>query len=146
ELDGAWQPLLKVSESPSKTVNPGAKKAWRVYDNRDTATVDVLTAGSEDIRGGARLELHHPVRKDLRRTIEGQEISRVEPLLVETLIDGIRAGEQPTIGEMREHRRRDLSHLDPGVKRLVNPHVYHVSLSRSLWNLKERLVEEAKAG
>jgi len=33
--------------------------------------------------------------------------------------------------------------LDPGIRRLVNPHVYHVSLSQKLWNLKQQLIEEA---
>ncbi|MFQ5527673.1 MAG: nicotinate phosphoribosyltransferase [Thermoanaerobaculia bacterium] len=145
EMGGAWQPLLKVSESPSKTVNPGAKQVWRVYDKRETATVDVLTPRSEDVLGASQLVLHHPVRKDLRRTLERHQISRVERLLVETVLDGVRVLDPPTMEEMRERRRRDLNHLDPGVKRLVNPHVYHVSLSRALWELKEQLVGEAKA-
>ena len=45
---------------------------------------------------------------------------------------------------MRERCRRDLDRLDPGVKRLVNPHVYHVSLTRELWELKQQLVREMK--
>ncbi len=145
ELEGGWQPLLKVSESPAKTVNPGAKRVWRVYDRRETATVDVLTRGSEDISASGQLELHHPVRKDLRRTLAREDISRVEPLLDEAVRDGARAFEPPSIEDMRERRRRDLEHLDPGVKRLVNPHVYHVSLSRHLWELKEEMVGKAKA-
>jgi nicotinate phosphoribosyltransferase len=144
ELDGEWQPLLKVSESPAKTVNPGDKRVWRVYDKRQTATVDVLTRGSEDISRSSRLELHHPVREDLRRILKGEDISRVEPLLVETIRDGECLFDPPTIEEMRDLLRRDLSYLDPGVKRLVNPHVYHVSLSRDLWELKERLLRDAK--
>ncbi len=146
EVDRDWRPLLKVSESPSKTVNPGAKTMWRLYDKRDTATVDVLTPSSEDISTGQGLELHHPVREDLRRTLGPGEISRVEPLLVETVKNGKRLSESPTVVEMRDRCRRDLSHLDPGVKRLVNPHIYHVSLSRGLWDLKRQLVEEIKAG
>jgi nicotinate phosphoribosyltransferase len=33
-----------------------------------------------------------------------------------------------------------MERLDAGVKRLVNPHVYHVSLSEQLWDLKQRLI------
>jgi nicotinate phosphoribosyltransferase len=36
-----------------------------------------------------------------------------------------------------------LERLDPGVKRLVNPHVYHVSVTRRLADLKARLIAEA---
>jgi nicotinate phosphoribosyltransferase len=31
--------------------------------------------------------------------------------------------------------------LDPGVKRLINPHIYHVSLTRRLWDLKQELIK-----
>lgn len=146
ELDGVWQPLLKVSESPAKTVNPGDKRLWRVYDRRDTATVDVLALASEDIVKAEKLELHHPIREDLTRTLMADEVSSVEPLLVEVVRDGKRLDRSPSIEEMRALRQRDLLRLDPGVRRLVNPHVYHVSLTRELWNLKQDLVSEATRG
>lgn len=142
ELDGVWKPLLKVSESPAKTVNPGDKKLWRVYDRRETATVDVLALAREDIESADRLELHHPIREDLTRTLRRDEISAVEPLLAEVFRDGTRLQRNDSIEEMRARRQADLARLDPGVRRLVNPHVYHVSLTRQLWNLKQSLVEK----
>mgnify|MGYP000889423972 CR=1 FL=1 len=33
-----------------------------------------------------------------------------------------------------------LARLDPGVKRLINPHIYHVSLSDALWRVKQDLI------
>ena len=33
-----------------------------------------------------------------------------------------------------------MDRLDPGVKRFVNPHVYHVSLSERLWATKRDLI------
>ena len=144
EGDDGWQPLLKVSESPAKTLNPGAKRIWRVYDRRETATVDVLAAASEDVPNAEELELHHPVRDDASRILTRDQISSVEPLLVPTLRDGERLIEPVPIEEMRERCRNDLARLDPGVRRLVNPHVYHVSLTRELWELKQKLVREVK--
>jgi hypothetical protein len=29
---------------------------------------------------------------------------------------------------------------------MVNPHVYHVSLSQRLWDLKQELIRQARAG
>lgn len=145
DLGEGWQPLVKVSESPAKTVNPGHKSVWRVYDSRDTASVDVLALASESVDGEEPLVLHHPVRKDLRRRLEPSQISRVEPLLEAGVRGGERVAEAPSIEEMRERRRRDLEHLDPGVKRLVNPHIYHVSLSHELWRLKEGMVGKARS-
>jgi nicotinate phosphoribosyltransferase len=41
---------------------------------------------------------------------------------------------------MRTRRRADVERLDSGVRRLVNPHIYHVSLSESLWSMKQELL------
>ncbi|MEZ4674529.1 MAG: hypothetical protein R2932_09815 [Caldilineaceae bacterium] len=46
---------------------------------------------------------------------------------------------------MRQSRAVDVERLDPGIRRLVNPHIYHVSLTPALWNLKQRLITEAIA-
>jgi nicotinate phosphoribosyltransferase len=45
---------------------------------------------------------------------------------------------------MRRRRVADLERLDPGVKRLMNPHVYHVSLSQRLWEYKRELVAQLR--
>jgi nicotinate phosphoribosyltransferase len=52
--------------------------------------------------------------------------------------------EQPSIDEMRKIRSDDIARLDAGVKRLVNPHIYHVSLSERLWELKQRLISSVR--
>jgi len=38
----------------------------------------------------------------------------------------------------------DMDCLDLGIKRIVNPHIYHVSLSEELWNLKQGLIDSAE--
>jgi nicotinate phosphoribosyltransferase len=48
-----------------------------------------------------------------------------------------------TIADMRARRQADVERLDAGVKRLVNPHIYHVSLTDKLWNLKQELIQSA---
>jgi nicotinate phosphoribosyltransferase len=51
-----------------------------------------------------------------------------------------------SLAEMRTRRVEDLERLDPGVRRLVNPHVYHVSVTEGMKTLQQRLIAEAKAG
>ena len=46
-------------------------------------------------------------------------------------MEGDLVEELPPIDVLQERRLRDLERLDPGVRRLVNPHIYHVSLHRS---------------
>jgi nicotinate phosphoribosyltransferase len=43
---------------------------------------------------------------------------------------------------MRKLRDEDIGCLDSGVKRLINPHVYHVSLTEQLWELKNELIRK----
>ena len=96
------------------------------------------------MKTAARLDLFHPVRKGSSRTLERDEIASVERLLSEIVREGRRVAEPSSLEVMRERCRRDLERLDPGVRRLVNPHVYHVSLTRELWELKQQMVGEVK--
>jgi nicotinate phosphoribosyltransferase len=138
---GQWLPAIKISETPGKTINPGAKQTWRLYDQRDRAVCDVLAMEDEELDKMAELQLHHPVDSHVQRTLRREELSRVERLRV-ALPHGPDAPPEETIAEMRLRRDQDLEHLDDGVKRMVNPHLYHVSLTRRLWELKQRLVRE----
>ncbi|HTZ18178.1 MAG TPA: nicotinate phosphoribosyltransferase [Dissulfurispiraceae bacterium] len=141
---GDWIPAIKISETVKKVLNPGHKHLWRIYDKRNMAVADLLTTGAEDPRTGDRLSLHHPTDETKFRTLNKEEISGIEPLLVDILKDGKLVYGLPSIEEMRKARMRDLERLDVGVKRLVNPHTYHVSLSDGLWELKQEMIRKAK--
>ena len=47
EEGGEWIPAMKVSKTPSKTLNPGDKHLWRVYDQRGYATADLIAQQGE---------------------------------------------------------------------------------------------------
>lgn len=147
EEDGRWVPALKISETPEKTLNPGNKNVWRIYDGRGKAIADLLGVHDEDPMTTQKMTLHHPFEKGKQRTIDTTEI-KTEPLLKEVLRENRQAGGLPTIEEMRAIRKADVERLDEGVKRLVNPHIYHVSLTDRLLDLKQELVKQAqgKAG
>ena len=140
---GAWVPAIKVSETPEKTLNPGHKRVWRLYDQRGRATTDLLGLSEETPEAMDPLVLHHPVNHTRYRNLRRAELSAVEPLLIDILAEGKLVYDLPDIEGMRAARIADLDRLDPGVKRLVNPHIYHVSLSERLWTLKQRLTQSA---
>ena len=144
EDQGTWRPAIKVSESAEKTPNPGRKRAWRLYDQRGKATADLVSLLEEDPRRAARLTLHHPHDPARKRTLELDQLQRLEPLLIPVMEAGRRLADPPSLEEMRGNRQADIDRLDPGVQRLVNPHLYHVSLSDDLWALKSRLVVAAR--
>jgi len=140
---GEWLPAIKVSESPDKVLNPGQKSVWRLYDRRGKATADVVGLEDENLREKVRITLRHPVLESKYRTVERAELSETEPLLEDVLRAGRRVWEPESIETIRARRVADVDRLDPGVKRLVSPHIYHVSLTQKLWNLKQTLIRSA---
>jgi nicotinate phosphoribosyltransferase len=138
---GRWIPAIKISEAAAKTPNPGHKHVWRVYDARGKATADLLSLDDEDPREMEEVVLHHPTEHNVQRILSRQDIDEIVPLLVDVLDEGSLVYDLPSIEEMRARREADIDRLDPGVKRLINPHVYHVSLTRRLWDLKQGLIQ-----
>lgn len=143
---GAWQPAIKLSESPAKTPNPGYKRLWRLYDERGKATADLVTLDAEDPRQMAQIVLRHPGDHTKYRTLAQGQLSEIEPLHQVILDQGRRVGEMPPFEVMRASRAADVERLDPGVRRLINPHIYHVSLSQGLWDQKQALIESLRGG
>jgi nicotinate phosphoribosyltransferase len=139
-----WEPALKLSETKAKTPNPGNKKLWRIYDNEEKATADILTVDDENPNEMGEIILRHPAEQSKRRKLKREGISKIEPLLVDIMKEGKLVYEFPSIEELKKQRHSDIEKLDSGVRRIINPHVYHVSLSQKLWDLKEGLVSSFK--
>lgn len=141
--NGSWDSAIKISDTPAKVPNPGVKQAWRIYDRRGKATADLLCGIDEDPRQMETLVLRHPSDHAKFRTIASRDVSEVELLHTEVMAEGKVIIEMPPLDELRQRRNQDVSRLDPGIRRMVNPHIYHVSLTQSLWDLKQRLIAEA---
>jgi nicotinate phosphoribosyltransferase len=142
---GRWVPTIKISETPAKTLNPGHKYVWRLYDVRGKATADLLGLDDEDPQEMRRIRLHHPTLHTKYRTLRRSQVSEVEPLLVDVLQGGKLVYDLPSVEAIRERREGDIERLDPGVKRLMNPHEYHVSLTQRLWDLKQELIQSTRS-
>ncbi|RMF76860.1 MAG: nicotinate phosphoribosyltransferase [Chloroflexi bacterium] len=138
--DGKWQPAIKLSESTEKMTNPGHKRVWRLCDQRGRATADVLALYHEDLEAMDAIHLHHPSEKSIRRTLLRDDISHIETLHVDIYRDGQCVYDFPPLEAIRAQRIADLERLDIGVRRIVNPHVYHVSLTEALWEMKQELI------
>lgn len=86
------------------------------------------------------MKMHHPSDHTKFRVMKRDEMSRTEPLLVKVLDNGKQVYDFPSIEEIRKIRVADIESLDTGVRRIMNPHIYHVSLSERLWTLKQALI------
>lgn len=141
--EGEWLPALKISESHNKTPNPGHKLVWRIYDQRGKATADLLSLEDERPGDQDQIILHHPSSASKYRELKRDSVAEVESLLVEIINQGKLVADVPPIEGLRARRDADVERLDPGVRRLMNPHIYHVSLTKRLWEKKQELIASA---
>ena len=137
EDEGEWKPAIKVSDTPAKVMTPGAKRAWRVYDQRGIATADLLALDGETPE--PPLELHHVSQIGVVRHMARERVSSIEELAKPVSVSDL-SSPHDEIVMARERRLSDLQRLDTGVRRLVNPHVYHVSLTPRLAHLKQEMI------
>ncbi|MEN4098283.1 MAG: nicotinate phosphoribosyltransferase, partial [Anaerolineaceae bacterium] len=136
-----WLPAIKISETPDKTLNPGKKRGWRLYDCRGKATADLIALEHENPRLMDCITCQHPDDPHKNRRLCRDEIPEIEPLHVTIMSEGKLVYDLPGIEDMRKQRQMDIDRLDVGVKRLVNPHKYHVSVTQELWDLKQEAIK-----
>ena len=140
--DGQLAPVMKFSDNPEKTTNPGVKQVWRIKDGMGNAVADVMgLCGpvTDVLEKGGRYAFWHP-QADYRHffhTIEGS----VQPLLKKRMENGEPCAPSPALPEIRAYSQADLDSFDSSYKRLLNPHVYKVSITENLRGLKLELLK-----
>lgn len=137
------KPTMKFSDNPFKMTNPGVKNAYRLYDENDMAIADILTLDSEIIETNIQYRFYHPMM-DYRQF--SCKPAKVEPLLKQCFSNGKRVtprlSDKCVLIQSRTTMQTGLASLDESYKRLLNPHIYKVSLSQNLRNLKAKFIEE----
>jgi nicotinate phosphoribosyltransferase len=134
---------MKFSDNPEKTTNPGIKQVWRIKDKDGMCVADVLTLeehGDPDfIEKGKTYSFWHPSAdyRRFRHHLEGD----AERLLVKRLENGKALAREKSLKEIQEYVRLGLDSLDQSYKRILNPHVYKVSVSSRLRALKLKIIK-----
>ncbi|WP_040492772.1 nicotinate phosphoribosyltransferase [Ilumatobacter nonamiensis] len=141
DADGKWAPAIKLSEDPGKVPLPGRKTVWRLYDRRGSAVVDLIGLADEEPFPTESIVVHDPSRTDVSQTLRRSDIAEIEELLD---VVGPSAA-SATIGELAGRCSADIVRLDVGVRRLVNPHRYHVSITDRLHRLRADVIAEARS-
>lgn len=144
EVDGAFRPAIKVTNNPEKVSNPGIKQVYRFYGEGQAPIADLLALEEERLEPGQVYHFYHPRYSYRSMRVEGYR--GFEPLLSLKVKEGEPLGDFPSLKEIQGRTRRNLDRLDDTYKRLLNPHIYKVSLSEKLKDLKFRLIEEFGRG
>jgi nicotinate phosphoribosyltransferase len=65
---------------------------------------------------------------------------RCEPLLIRQIDHGRIVADRPNLTAIRERALANLDRLDETYTRIINPHIYKVSVSRALRTLKQEFL------
>ncbi|HEV2211570.1 MAG TPA: nicotinate phosphoribosyltransferase [Verrucomicrobiae bacterium] len=136
---GAWEHKLKLSEQAAKITNPGILQVRRFHSQTEflgDAIYDLL------LPAPTTFSIVHPLDPTRRKHFAPN--APADDLLVPIFRAGRLVYQPPSIEQIRDRVRGQLSLLHPGIRRLVNPHQYPAGLELSLHELKTRLVLQAR--
>ena len=139
-VDGRYQPAIKVSNNPEKISDPGIKQVHRFYNGSGSPIADLLSMEGEQVEAGRDYRFYHP--RYPYKYIDVTGVKKVEPLLLPVMRGGKIVTEFPDLQALQGRTRANLRALDATYRRILNPHVYKVSLSEALKDLKYRLIAE----
>ncbi len=135
---------MKISSSFEKTTNPGIKQVYRFYDKNNQALADLIALCDEKIESGVNHIFYHPFSTGDMFIMRKNNYTLVRPMLTKQMEKGKRINAEPTLKELQDRVKENLSHFDKSYKRQINPHIYKVSLTGKLKDLKAELVLESK--
>lgn len=141
ELGG--RPRIKMSADRDKCTIPGRKQLWRLSqtDNARHFELDVITAAGASPESGHRVyDPTNPIR--YTEVDAGLLVEDVRSVVME---EGKRVHAAKSLDDIAAYAQTQLARLPDGSQRLLNPHVYRVSLSAELHALREALIEAATA-
>jgi nicotinate phosphoribosyltransferase len=141
-----YEPLIKVSNNPEKTSIPGIKNVLRLYDEEDIMLGDLVFLEEErkeiekKLERNEPFEYFHPKIPYQYKTID--DYKKGEFLLKPVMENGRIQYEFPSLNEIREKKKKSFDQLHSSHKRLLNPHIYKVSLSEKLSTLRVDMIKE----
>ena len=134
DVEGKWQPKIKLSEQRAKSSVPGIQQVRRFVK-------DGLLVGDAIYREGQppsdNVTIIDPMDGLRRKTLQGES----HDLLVPVMRNGAVTADDDGLDEARKRCAASLARLHPAILRLENPHVYPAGLEEGLWEERERMLK-----
>ena len=151
-------PCIKISNNIEKTTNPGIKNICRFYDEKNCMIADLVFLENEKEELFRKINNQEPVRFN-HPGIDSSyfilsDYSYVKELLYSVINNGEKVNSEKidehharsnSLEEIQEFTKRELESLDSTHKRLLNPHLYKISLSDNAVKLKRDLIKENRS-
>lgn len=136
------EPKLKVTSDIAKSTIPDRKRLLRAVNGDGTFVMDVMCREGEPLHPGE--VVYDPMNPTRNKPLP--EGVRLEDLRSVVMEDGETVVPPPSLDEIADRCQDQLGRLPEGVLRLENPHIYKVSISQGLHELRTRLIDEVRKG
>lgn len=140
EEDNQLKPKIKISNTLSKTTNPGIKKVLRIFVN-NKAQADLIALKDEYIDESKQLTITHPEERWKQQSFENYKIKELSEQIYK---DGKLVYKKPTLHKIAKYADMCCEEFDAEYKRVVNTHTYKVDLTDTAWALKNNLLKSNK--
>lgn len=135
-MDGT--PRIKLSSNVEKTTIPCKKQVYRIYDMNDIMTGDIM----ENVE---KVTVDEDIVYDPMNPLRYYKLTnpaRVEPLLSLRLENGKPLEKYKDWRDARNRMEEDITHLSESSIRLLNPQTYKVSISKTIHELRTKLIKQ----
>jgi nicotinate phosphoribosyltransferase len=132
-----WEMKIKKTEGLKKSTLPGTKQVWRLKNKNNEMIADWVELDTENPDFSKGVLGYHPVLEYEKKYYH--EITSAEPMLECVFKEGKIQTEFPKLTEIRDYLKAQFKTLHPTMRRLLNPHIYKVSLGPRLHEETHRL-------
>jgi nicotinate phosphoribosyltransferase len=135
--EGGWSARMKISDNIQKSTLPGRKQTWRLRSSSGEMMADLLEIEGvkHDFSNG--ITGRHPFLEFEKKFYD--RITSAEPMLKQVMREGKIIAKLPSLEDIRKSAQKGLETLHPTNKRLLNPHIYKVSLGPKLAEETQKL-------
>ncbi len=129
-------PRMKVTSDIAKATLPDRKRVLRVVNPDGGFNMDIICRDEEKVRSGDMVyDPTNPARnKPIPSNIRFEEVRSTVMRGGKILVDF------PPLGELAKHSSGQLKRMPDGTLRLINPHLYKLSISQGLHDLRSALM------
>ncbi|MDP4132403.1 MAG: nicotinate phosphoribosyltransferase [Bacillota bacterium] len=139
EKGGNIIPRIKISENTTKVTTPGFKQVYRLFSNETGMAIgDVVTLHNEEIDENEPYVLFDPVETWKKKEVTDYTAKK---LLKPIFKNGQCVYDSKPLNEIKNYCMAQIETLWEEVLRFENPHKYYVDLSKSLWHIKNEMLE-----
>lgn len=137
ENEDGMQPVIKLSEDAVKITTPGAKKLYRIINNKTQKSEGDYLAFDDEVVNDQPLKMFDPIFPHKYKYVEDYTaVDLMKPIYE----NGELVYDLPSMDEIRQFHKQQIDAIWPETLRLLNPQTYFVDLSKKVWQMKQDLI------